>query len=63
MKQRAVELARSMEKEDGVTGAVKAFFRHYPHQEAQTKPETNVEAEPSTEPSRFFSIRRCFGCS
>ncbi|XP_044502306.1 sterol 3-beta-glucosyltransferase UGT80A2-like isoform X1 [Mangifera indica] len=63
VKQRAIELARSMEKEDGVTGAVKAFFRHYPHQEAQTKPETNVEAEPSTEPSRFFSIRRCFGCS
>lgn len=55
VKQRAVELARAMENEDGVAGAVKAFFKHLP----------NKKAEPETEsvPSRFFYIRRCFGCS
>ncbi|KAJ0052744.1 hypothetical protein Pint_01591 [Pistacia integerrima] len=63
VKMRAVELAKSMEKEDGVTGAVKAFFKHFPHPKAQTKPETKDEAEPSSEPSSFFSISRCFGCS
>ncbi|XP_031278321.1 probable carboxylesterase 18 [Pistacia vera] len=40
VKKRAVELAKSMEKEDGVIGAVKAFFKHYPCPKAQTKPET-----------------------
>ncbi|KAH0638022.1 hypothetical protein KY289_037937 [Solanum tuberosum] len=30
VKERAVELAKAMENEDGVTGAVKAFFKHLP---------------------------------
>lgn len=55
MKERAVELAKAMENEDGVTGAVKAFLKHLPPIKA--------EAEPSPEPSNLFSIRRCFGCS
>lgn len=59
MKERAVELAEAMEKEDGVTGAVKAFFKHYPRSKTQPKP----ERETSPEPSSFFSISRCFGCS
>lgn len=59
VKERAVELAEAMEKEDGVTGAVKAFFKHYPCSKTQPKP----ERETSPEPSRFFSISRCFGCS
>lgn len=63
MKERAVELGKAMEKEDGVTGAVRAFFKHYPRSKGQTKPEMKVEAEPSSEPSSLFSISRCFGCS
>lgn len=59
VKVRAVELAKAMEKEDGVTGAVKAFFKHYPSSKTQPKP----ERETSPEPSSFFSISRCFGCS
>ncbi|KAH9784957.1 Sterol 3-beta-glucosyltransferase UGT80A2 [Citrus sinensis] len=59
VKERAVELAEAMEKEDGVTGAVKAFFKHYSRSKTQPKP----ERETSPEPSRFFSISRCFGCS
>lgn len=55
MKERAVELARAMENEDGVTGAVKAFFKHLPLK----KPEPDTLPEPSS----FFSLRRCFGCS
>lgn len=59
VKERAVELAEAMEKEDGVTGAVKAFFKHYPCSKTQPKP----ERETSPEPSSFFSFSRCFGCS
>lgn len=59
VKERAVELAEAMEKEDGVTGAVKAFFKHYPCSKTQPKP----ERETSPEPSSCFSISRCFGCS
>ncbi|GLU07871.1 hypothetical protein SLE2022_248100 [Rubroshorea leprosula] len=60
VKERAVELAKAMEKEDGVSGAVKAFFKHLPRKHL---PHKNPEPEPSPEPSPFFSIRRCFGCS
>ncbi|KAG6657682.1 sterol 3-beta-glucosyltransferase UGT80A2 isoform X1 [Carya illinoinensis] len=55
VKLRAVELAKAMESEDGVTGAVKAFFKHLPCK----KPD--LEPEPVT--SSFFSLSRCFGCS
>ncbi|XP_028958373.1 sterol 3-beta-glucosyltransferase UGT80A2 isoform X2 [Malus domestica] len=55
VKERAVELAKAMEKEDGVTGAVKAFFKQLPCR----KP----DPEPEPGPSSFFSVRRCFGCS
>ncbi|XWS36542.1 hypothetical protein CRYUN_Cryun20dG0093700 [Craigia yunnanensis] len=55
VKEKAIEIAKAMENEDGVTGAVKAFFKHLPLK----KP----EPEPSPEPSSLFSIRRCFGCS
>ncbi|GKU89669.1 hypothetical protein SLEP1_g3777 [Rubroshorea leprosula] len=56
MKERAVELAKAMEKEDGVTGAVKAFFKHLPREKPEPKPSTE-------QPSTFFSISKCFGCS
>ncbi|XP_065874532.1 sterol 3-beta-glucosyltransferase UGT80A2 isoform X2 [Euphorbia lathyris] len=55
VKERAVELAKAMENEDGVAGAVKAFFDHLPWK----KP----ELEPEPEPSSFFSFSRCFGCA
>ncbi|GAV70668.1 UDPGT domain-containing protein/Glyco_transf_28 domain-containing protein [Cephalotus follicularis] len=55
VKDRAVELAKAMENEDGVTGAVKAFLKHLPRKKS--------EPEPSPDPSSFFSFRRCFGCS
>ncbi|KAL0461036.1 UNVERIFIED_CONTAM: Sterol 3-beta-glucosyltransferase UGT80A2 [Sesamum latifolium] len=55
VKERAVELAKAMENEDGVTGAVKAFFKHLPP--------TKLDPDPEPTSSHFFSIRRCFGCS
>lgn len=55
VKERAVELAKAMEHEDGVTGAVKAFYKHFPRESLDPKPEV------SPRPRHFFSIRRCFG--
>ena len=57
VKKRAVELANAMKNEDGVTGAVKAFHRHFPHKKSRD------EIEPLDEHSKLFSIRQCFGCS
>ncbi|KAJ6973616.1 hypothetical protein NC653_033829 [Populus alba x Populus x berolinensis] len=45
VKERAVELAKDMENEDGVAGAVKAFFKHLPPKKPEPEP------EPSPEPS------------
>ncbi|KAG6606327.1 sterol 3-beta-glucosyltransferase UGT80A2-like isoform X1 [Cucurbita moschata] len=56
VKHSAVELAKAMENEDGVEGAVKAFFKHY-------RSGRKTEPESETEDSTVFSIRRCFGCS
>nr|AYU74788.1 SG1 [Populus tomentosa] len=55
VKERAVELAKDMENEDGVAGAVKAFFKHLPRKKPEPEP------EPSPEPSRY-SVSKCFGC-
>ncbi|KAL6527737.1 hypothetical protein OROMI_029548 [Orobanche minor] len=55
VKERALQLSKAMENEDGVTGAVNAFFKHLPRKK--------VEPGPEPTSSRFFSIRRCFGCS
>lgn len=57
MKERAVELAKAMENEDGVMGAVKAFHKHF----ARKKHESNPDASPA--PSALFSLKRCFGCT
>ncbi|XP_055834608.1 sterol 3-beta-glucosyltransferase UGT80A2-like isoform X2 [Solanum dulcamara] len=57
VKERAVELAKSMEHEDGVSGAVKAFHKHFPRESLEPKPEV------SPRPHHFFSLRRCFGHS
>ncbi|KAK3032158.1 hypothetical protein RJ639_034983, partial [Escallonia herrerae] len=47
VKERAVELAKAMENEDGVTGAVKAFLKHLPRR----KP----DPEPAPAPSSLIS--------
>ncbi|KAJ8753643.1 hypothetical protein K2173_025634 [Erythroxylum novogranatense] len=54
VKNRAVELAKAMENEDGVTGAVNAFYKQFP----ETKPESGYPPLPT---HHRFSIRRCFG--
>ncbi|CAL9752430.1 unnamed protein product [Musa acuminata subsp. burmannicoides] len=59
VKENAVQLAKAMETEDGVSGAVKAFLKHLP-------PKISPQVTP--EPSSFVDflvapIRRCFGCS
>ncbi|XP_071918779.1 sterol 3-beta-glucosyltransferase UGT80A2-like isoform X2 [Coffea arabica] len=55
VKERAVALAKAMEDEDGVTGAVRAFLKHLPRKK--------MEPEPVPAASSFLSIRKCFGCS
>ncbi|XP_065038955.1 sterol 3-beta-glucosyltransferase UGT80A2-like isoform X5 [Musa acuminata AAA Group] len=56
VKENAVQLAKAMETEDGVSGAVKAFLKHLP-------PKISPQVTP--EPSSFVDflvapIRRCF---
>ncbi|KAL7598627.1 hypothetical protein Lser_V15G27023 [Lactuca serriola] len=73
VKERAVELAKAMENEDGVEGAVKAFLKHLPQQippdckPSSTKPPTKTKPSKSKVPppkhSASFSITGCFGCS
>ncbi|KAI7984084.1 Sterol 3-beta-glucosyltransferase UGT80A2 [Camellia lanceoleosa] len=55
VKKRTVELAKAMENEDGVTGAVKAFFKHLPRKK--------LESDTAPLLSNLFSIRKCFGSS
>ncbi|XP_041016496.1 sterol 3-beta-glucosyltransferase UGT80A2-like [Juglans microcarpa x Juglans regia] len=57
VKERSVEIAKAMENEDGVTGAVKAFHKHFHLKNFEDKPESLPDQ------SRVFSMRRCFGCS
>ncbi|KAL7151720.1 hypothetical protein ABFS83_04G050300 [Erythranthe nasuta] len=59
VKERAIELAKAMENEDGVMGAVKAFLKHLPRKKLEPD---SPEPTPST-PSSLFSVRQCFGCS
>ncbi|KAK1353021.1 Sterol 3-beta-glucosyltransferase [Heracleum sosnowskyi] len=58
VRENAIELARAMENEDGVAGAVQAFFKQLPKKHKKSSPER--EQEPA--PSKFF-LSRCFGCS
>ncbi|GMP67926.1 hypothetical protein CsSME_00027734 [Camellia sinensis var. sinensis] len=58
VKQCAVELAKAMENEDGASGAVNSFYKHFPRECLEPKPDP-----PSRPRSSAFSIRRCFGCS
>lgn len=59
VKERAVELAKAIESEDGVDGAVKSFLKHLPQQR-------NSETTPPAPPSTFMRplllpVKRCFG--
>ncbi|XP_014751613.1 sterol 3-beta-glucosyltransferase UGT80A2 isoform X2 [Brachypodium distachyon] len=58
VKERAVELAKAMESEDGVTGAVRAFLKHLPSRTEQNSPRP---------PSGFLEflgpVGKCLGCS
>ncbi|OMO90083.1 Sterol 3-beta-glucosyltransferase, partial [Corchorus capsularis] len=56
VKTRAVELAKAMEGEDGVAGAVNAFYKHFPGKKAKEEP----KPAPAHH-SGIFSIRQCFG--
>ncbi|KAH0433781.1 hypothetical protein IEQ34_026964 [Dendrobium chrysotoxum] len=55
VKQRAVELAKAMESEDGVNGAVRAFFKHFPR---------NSPPVPAPQSPSIFSslgpVKKCF---
>ncbi|KAK9043652.1 hypothetical protein V6N11_071987 [Hibiscus sabdariffa] len=60
VKKRAVDLANAMEGEDGVAGAVNAFYKHFPVKNTKEKPEG--ESDPNQTHSGF-SITSYFGHS
>ncbi|OIW01130.1 hypothetical protein TanjilG_25238 [Lupinus angustifolius] len=60
VKNRAVELANAMKNEDGVAGAVKAFYKHFPREISEAKPKPLTLEHKHT---KLFSIRGCFGLS
>lgn len=62
VKDSATELAKAMEEEDGVTGAVQAFYKQFPRR--------YLESDSHPPPERLsrwrlgaLSARQCFGCS
>ncbi|KAI3874090.1 hypothetical protein MKW98_013751 [Papaver atlanticum] len=60
VKERAIELAGAMQAEDGVTGAVKAFFKQLPRN--KTQPDQSSLPSGFLEPC-LSSVKKCFGCS
>ncbi|KAJ8426617.1 hypothetical protein Cgig2_011836 [Carnegiea gigantea] len=58
VKQRAVELAKAMENEDGVTGAVNAFYKHLPQEKLDPDPDPPQAIKPHRLP--HLSLRGCF---
>lgn len=56
VKERAIQLSNAMKNEDGVTGAVKAFYKHFPRKNLE--PETKIV--PHRRHHSMFSIRQCF---
>lgn len=59
VKEQAILLSKAMESEDGVTGAVKAFFKHLPR---EFPPQTSSPSSGFIDPF-LGPVRRCFGCS
>jgi sterol 3beta-glucosyltransferase len=58
VKENVVELAKAMESEDGVTGAVAAFLRHLP-----SKTEEKTQPQSSSFLEFLGPMSRCLGCS
>nr|AIU41744.1 glycosyltransferase [Chlorophytum borivilianum] len=58
VKERAVELAKAMESEDGVNGAVRAFLKHLPKSLS-----SNADSPQPSPPHVMNPVRRCLGCS
>ncbi|KAM1039161.1 hypothetical protein ACFX13_034478 [Malus domestica] len=57
VKECAIEIAKAMDNEDGVRGAVKAFHRHFPcNRSDDGEPDQSLPARKG-----LLSIRRCFG--
>lgn len=56
VKERAEEIAKAMENEDGVTGAVRAFYKHFPPKKTESESEASHHR-------KIFSVRQCFGFS
>lgn len=54
VKEQAIELAKAMQNEDGVSGAVNAFLKHLCRK---------LEPDRRSAKSSLFSVRSCFGCS
>ncbi|XP_020234759.1 sterol 3-beta-glucosyltransferase UGT80A2 [Cajanus cajan] len=64
VKKRAVELANAMKNEDGVLGAVKAFYKHYPSEKSKCDKFKQLNSTADPRPMhKYFSIRGCFSCS
>ncbi|XVE90535.1 hypothetical protein DITRI_Ditri20bG0085700 [Diplodiscus trichospermus] len=55
VKMRAINLAKAIGGEDGVAGAVNAFYKHFPGKNSKE------EFRPAPAPSRLLCIRCCFG--
>ncbi|CAL5028849.1 unnamed protein product [Urochloa decumbens] len=58
VKDKAVELAKAMESEDGVAGAVRAFLRHLP-----SKAEEQIPPHSSSFMEFLGPVSKCLGCS
>ncbi|KAJ0967222.1 hypothetical protein J5N97_024139 [Dioscorea zingiberensis] len=56
VKESAVELAKAMESEDGVTGAVKAFLKHLPKKPTEVSPAPPTFLDPI-----LLTVKRCLG--
>lgn len=69
VKERAIELAKAMENEDGVTGAVQAFYKHIPRDRLKTTESSEISRLLKTDskilrrPNTRFSLKCCFGHS
>ncbi|KAK7374351.1 hypothetical protein VNO80_07781 [Phaseolus coccineus] len=62
VKRRAVDLANAMKNEDGVLGAVKAFYKHYPDEKSKCEVAKDLAARPKPI-HKYLSLRGCFSCS
>eukprot|EP00268_Persea_americana_P043121 TRINITY_DN4322_c0_g1_i8.p2 TRINITY_DN4322_c0_g1~~TRINITY_DN4322_c0_g1_i8.p2 ORF type:complete len:275 (+),score=52.92 TRINITY_DN4322_c0_g1_i8:1479-2303(+) len=71
VKHRAEKLAKAMKSEDGVGGAVNAFYKHFPHNWPPSQPQLQPQPQPHPQPLHLPSVfcepclstlKKCFGC-